>query len=119
MAEDWKAYNKEVKKALKSDGAKSIVRIKSIGDYDIATGKKQTTSTDHVVYIIFNKVNNINEQLNRDEMAVLCSPEDISFDMSNIKNMYLVFKNIEFEIIDSRPVMPGGIALFYKLICRR
>jgi len=119
MSKDWSAYAKTISNAFKSDGAPAIIRIKTSNNYDIATGKNNPTYKDRDVHIFFSKTTNINEQINRDELLILCTPTFLTNELQNVKNKVLIYDEIEYEIIESKAIMPGGVPLLYKLICRK
>jgi len=114
---DWKSYQKEIRQALIQDGTYGHIRKKVVGDYNITTGKKTTINLDYEVYILFRSSSNINEQINRDEISIICSFNK-EIDMLNVKNLFVVYDDIEYEIIKSEAVRPGGEILLYKLTCR-
>lgn len=119
--ENWDQYNKEIKKAIKEDGTTAIIRKKKQGEYNVTTGKKTTTNTDYNVHIIFLSASNMNEQIAQNEMMVICANTTDGIFEEKLKSAtaYLVYEGNEYEILNVKPVMPGGTVIFYKLTCSR
>jgi len=117
--EDWKQLNQEISKALREDGTQAYLRIKTLAPYDVTSGKKTSTYKDYGVNVIFRSTENINEQLARDEISILCSNDGYCPLNKSAKNAFIVYEDKEYEILNSKPIMPGGVILFFKLTCRR
>jgi hypothetical protein len=117
MGENWKKVRKEITQEIKEFGSKaSLVKV-SHGVYDVLLGKKVETKTSYTVYILFG------EYIQEDSLAV--GRDEFLGRMTFNKNIEIEHNhNLRLEIGDEvyrvkmiKPVMPGGVILFFKVIC--
>jgi len=113
--DSWAAYREKIKRAFQDVGTDALIRRKTPGAYDVATGKRSSSQTDSSVYVLFSEDETTQDQLAINEIAVSCSVP--SMDLSKPKNLFLVHDSIEYTIKRSKPIRPGGITIMYKLVC--
>ena len=113
---DWKSYQRKVIHAFKAEGKRaSLVRMAS-EEYDMTTGKKSKNiaETDSV-YILFKQSKEDHEKMiPADQSEVMCTFSK-KIDPTDTENVKLRFDYKYHDIVEARPIRPGGEVIFYKL----
>ena len=118
MAENWVKIQKEITKEFEDIGVLGYLGANTIGNYDITTGLNVITTIEHEVFIIIGdmiKTDNTNILFTDIEMK-MTMPSTIK--LTELKNLTIKVSDILYTILEIKPIMPGGIILYYKLHCR-
>jgi hypothetical protein len=115
---DWSKYQEQVVTALQKYGVEAKIIHKELGEYDIVEGKKtENEKESNSVFILFKSNEYEHEILADNELLIFCSkPSTIS--LIDTQNKVLKYNDKEYVINKSKPVMPGGSVLMYKLFCQ-
>jgi len=113
---DWKAYQRKVLHAFKAEGKKASLVKMSSGAYNVTTGKKsKDIELTDTVYMLFKVTKDEHEKMIPVEQIELMCSYSKKIDPTDTENVKLRFDYKYHDIVEARPVRPGGIVLFYKM----
>ena len=115
MAEDWDKLRVEITKEFKEYGADSFVIETTHGEYDISTGTNSSTETKHVAYCLISSKESADNDIIMSEnlQARISAPPTLT--LTSKQNLKLELNNQIYTIKKIKPVMPGGIVLYYRI----
>ena len=120
MAIDWQAERQSVYDMVSQDGVSAVIFTESLGEYNVTTGKKETTTDESFdafcIIKSFDQPDHTNILTTDLNILAVTTKEDAN--LKDKKNMKITVSGDTYKVLTASPVRPSGVTLLYNLHCR-